>query len=159
MTARSVAHRDPRWAGEPVNAYRSVQFSVPAHPRSVGTARRRLLEILGEWELRVDPDNAVLLLSEVLTNAILHATAPRDVAAVIGIVVNETGHGLQVEVHDPDQGPMHETVPGRSDPVLLDESGRGLDLVEALAAQWGSKQEAEGKYVYFVIPVVRDSGT
>lgn len=119
-------------------------------------ARRRLLAILREWELRVDEDNAVLLLSEVLTNAILHATAPRGVAAVIGINVNETGHGLHVEVHDPDQGPMHETVPGHSDPVLLDETGRGLDLVEALAAQWGSKQEAEGKYVYFILPALRD---
>ena len=128
-------------------------FSVPARPQSAAAARYRLSGTLRDWALPVDLDTAQLLLSEVVTNAIRHGTGPAAGDAVITIELAETRAGLRVEVRDPDQGlPIgSRPVPrdgGRTD---LAESGRGLEVVGALAAEWGVLNESRGKRVYFVL--------
>jgi anti-sigma regulatory factor (Ser/Thr protein kinase) len=134
-------------------------FSVPAQPQSAAAARHRLSATLRDWSLPVDLDTAQLLLSEVVTNAIVHGTDSAAGDAVITVELAETRVGLRVEVRDPDQGlPIgSRSVPrdgGRTDLV---ESGRGLEVVGALAAEWGVLNESSGKRVYFVLGFADDA--
>jgi anti-sigma regulatory factor (Ser/Thr protein kinase) len=75
----------------------------------------------------------VLLTSEVVTNAVVHAGTWVDVA------VRRTDGGVQVEVTD-----------RRKDmPVVVDNSGRGLRFVAALSEDWGVIPTVAGKTVWF----------
>jgi anti-sigma regulatory factor (Ser/Thr protein kinase) len=132
-----------------------TRFTVPATPASVGTARRRLLAILQGWGCRVDHDTAILLLSEVVTNVVLHAIQPdeRDGAEIL-VVVREIDSGVHVAVHDPDGASSHRVGLHRTASATLTENGRGLDLVDALSERWGVTPTDAGKYLYFVLPNV-----
>jgi anti-sigma regulatory factor (Ser/Thr protein kinase) len=83
-------------------------------------------------------DDAVLLASELVTNALLHArSAPR-----LDLVLD--GAGLRCTVDD------DSVVPPRRRHYDNDAAtGRGLALVESLAARWGSEATAHGKRVWF----------
>ena len=108
-------------------------------PREVSRARRALSTSLADWGWVGDSaDIAILLTSELVTNAIRHGDSPILLRA--GLV-----HGrLRVEVVD-------HTVDG----VAIrrahedDEDGRGLHLVDALADSWGWSPIMNGKHVWF----------
>ncbi len=92
---------------------------------------------------------AELLTTELVSNAVRHAS--RDGAAEDAIVlhIERTDEALRVEVSDPDArplGPVHR-------PTSPRESGWGLYLVSELATAWGSRQTetGEGKVVWFEI--------
>jgi DNA-binding NarL/FixJ family response regulator len=119
---------------------------APAHegfaaaPESVSAARRFVAGTLAEWELTELADTITLLLSELVTNAIVHADAAPDVT------VRLLPDRVHVEVADA----RPETV--RAQETSDDEtstSGRGLALVEALATDWGSVAVPGGKVVWF----------
>ncbi|HTJ66695.1 MAG TPA: ATP-binding protein [Actinospica sp.] len=131
-----------------IEAVRRVRFLVRALPESAGHVRKRAEKILRAWECRVDLDTATLLLDELFTNALMHGIAPGTGAAVaIGVDLVETPTGLHVEVHDPDQGTSDKVL--RKPTTDDDESGRGLELVEALSAAWGCGRTSAGKFVFF----------
>jgi anti-sigma regulatory factor (Ser/Thr protein kinase) len=109
--------------------------------------------VLRDWGARVDADVAELLLSEVVTNAVLHgigeSSGPDE---HIEIDLTLTLSGLRVEVHDPDLGGGEGV--GVRQPEMDSEHGHGLELVEALSASWGCEPTAEGKYVFFTLEPV-----
>jgi anti-sigma regulatory factor (Ser/Thr protein kinase) len=82
---------------------------------------------------------AQLLISEVATNAIKHTRAPEILVRLV------TDHYLEVSVHDPDA----RRLPRLSHPSDDETSGRGLALVDALAAAWGTDVVDSGKWVWF----------
>jgi anti-sigma regulatory factor (Ser/Thr protein kinase) len=109
-------------------------------PESVGEARRLVRAALEAGGAAVDADVAVLLTSEVVTNALLHARSPM----ILSIYVER--NAIRVAVHDGSP----------ASPQLRDYSptaatGRGLQLVEALASEWGleSGDNGTGKWVWF----------
>ena len=119
----------------------SVQRRLPPAPSSVGAARdvvRDLLDSSGRDDL-VEP--ATLLVSEVVTNAILHAGTEIDVRAAL----DDTG--LRVEVAD---GSEH--LPTRRRYETTAGTGRGLMLLEELVDDWGVSRHADGKTVWFHLP-------
>jgi anti-sigma regulatory factor (Ser/Thr protein kinase) len=127
---------------------RHASFAISASPESVGLARKMTEDVLRAWTSPVDEFTAMLLLSEVFTNALLHGVNQRSAAmARIGVELVETETGLHVEVHDPNQGKHDDVVANHA--TVQSESGRGLDLVEALAASWGCKHTPSGKLVFF----------
>lgn len=134
---------------------RRAAFTVPATPESVGIARKKTAALIDEWKLPVDTDTAVLLLSEIVTNAILHGITPtRQQPTHISVGLLETPTGLHVEVHDPNDGkPNHVTV---NHPAAQAESGRGLELVDVLSTAWGCTYTPEGKFVYFDLETEAD---
>jgi PAS domain S-box-containing protein len=90
------------------------------------------------WSANVD--TAVLLVSELVTNAIRHATGP------YALVVTFREGEVELAVEDTD--------PGRPDPRQpdpLSESGRGLLLVDALATAWGVRTFPGGKVTWFTL--------
>jgi len=94
---------------------------------------------------------ALLLTSELVTNAFLHPrSAPDGGEAGIFVRVHRSGDVLRVEVFDHDAARL--PVPAAA--ALSAESGRGLDLVSKLSGSWGSgRVHDQGKVVWFVLGV------
>lgn len=112
--------------------------SFPAVPQSVTAARRFVhsaLEDLADGEV---VEVAVLLTSEVVTNAVVHADS------AVEVTLRRSAGALQVAVRD--QCPR---LPVLSPPVGLQESGRGLVLVNEMADVWGTEPTGAGKIVWF----------
>ena len=114
--------------------------AVTAEPASARRVRGFVGGALHGWG-RADMDDVVsLLVSELVTNAIRHADSEVEVA------VRLLPEALRVEVGDTGQGTptVVEAAPDA-------EQGRGLAMVEALAAAWGVEPENDGKIVWFEI--------
>ncbi|GHC68764.1 ATP-binding protein [Streptomyces cinnamoneus] len=109
-----------------------VWWRFTRHPRNVALSRRLLREQARAWEAVDDElvETAVLLLSELMTNACKHArmSPGREIHALC-IVTDGT---LRIEVSDAGDG-----IPRRCRASAEDEAGRGLRLVAALADRWG----------------------
>jgi len=112
-----------------------------AEERSVGLARRWMRKVL-DGHPRVD--DAVCLLSETVTNAVVHTRSE-----VIGVVLVEDGGELVVEVVDEGAGSV--PVACRHVAGGMAEGGRGIVLVRALSARWGFFQEGARCVVWFVL--------
>ena len=85
-------------------------------------------------------DDAVLLVSELVTNSVKHGGPPVIVA------VECDGEALQVRVRD---GSLTMPVPRTAG--LNAEDGRGLALVDTLSSAWGVDHDGDGKHVWFKI--------
>ncbi|MER6302147.1 ATP-binding protein [Kitasatospora sp. NPDC001539] len=117
----------------------AVEWMFPRLPRSAGRARLRFLRLAFEWDVPVDSaETALILLSELVTNACRHARSPRD--RMIGVrVLLPSSSLLRIEVSDADP-----ELPALRHAAPEDESGRGLALVAALATSWGAHPRGEG---------------
>ncbi|MCX5599759.1 PAS domain S-box protein [Streptomyces phaeochromogenes] len=118
----------------------AVTTDLPAVPESVPEGRAFLTKALTSWDCTTTADDARLLLSEILTNAVQHAQGP------LGLHLCRTATELTVEVSD------HS--PHLPQPRLAaedEESGRGLILVRALADTWGVRPTDEGKTTWFTL--------
>ncbi len=114
---------------------------------SVPAARRFLAdELRGRVEEDV-LDTASLLVSEVVTNSVLHARTETSVQ------LSWNGSGVVVEVSD--HSPLR---PGRRPHSAESITGRGLDLVEGLADDYGLILRAVGKTVWFTLGDVQPPG-
>jgi serine/threonine-protein kinase RsbW len=116
------------------------QVTLPAAEPAAGLARQATRAAVAAWQLGELADAAVLLVSELVTNAIQHA-APGTSATVLRLEYG--GSWLRIEVHD-----ASPHVPEPRTPDWLDESGFGLMLVDALATKWGVQQTTQGKAVW-----------
>jgi anti-sigma regulatory factor (Ser/Thr protein kinase) len=102
-------------------------------PGAVPCARLHVISVLCEWGLRDLADDAALVISELMTNAVTaSAVLPGRPPVLLHLVAGE--RSLRVEVHD--QSPL-EPVPG--DPAAGAESGRGLLVVAALSLDCGAE--------------------
>lgn len=113
-------------------------------PRNVSRARHVLLCHLGEWDMSGLADTAVLVLSELFTNAVRHASGPVD--RLIETRYERLPDGaLRIEVHD-----ANAFMPECREPSTDADSGRGLALVDVLTAgRWGvSERLGVGKLVW-----------
>lgn len=128
---------------DPAPGARVVQFSVASDPAAVGPARHELRVVLRDWDLDGDAiERATLCLSELVTNAVVHAASGSWVR-----VTNDAGTVL-VTVRSPGS-PLHELDAGADDPLQV--HGRGLQLVEALSSSWGSERRGGGLTTWFVL--------
>ncbi|MET9884950.1 ATP-binding protein [Streptomyces sp. NPDC006430] len=122
-----------------------VGWLVPHGPRAPGRARALLRGQLAEWGVDSGPAEAAeLLLSELVTNAVRHARAPRG--RDIGVRLARYDGVLRVEVAD--AGPAVKLTPQIV--ADWDERGRGLVIVAALAKRWGycPRRHGIGKAVW-----------
>ncbi|MEU9265889.1 PAS domain S-box protein [Streptomyces sp. NPDC048251] len=118
----------------------AVTTHFPAAPASVPEGRAFLHKALTSWNCTERADDALLLLSETLTNAVRHSEGP------IALHLHRTATDLTVEVSDPSP-----QLPQPRMAVEEAESGRGLILVRALAAGWGVRPTDEGKTTWFTL--------
>ncbi|MFE2555081.1 ATP-binding protein [Streptomyces sp. NPDC059352] len=118
-----------------------VQLEVGPDPAEVGRARRWARSRLAGSGIGDDEplaDTLVLLISELVTNAVVHTGCP----AVLRMLFAAEG-GVRVEVADAsDRPPRPRHAEGE------DTNGRGLELVDGLADRWGWQPEGVGKSIW-----------
>ena len=114
---------------------------VPSAPVSVGVARRFAVQAAVELGWGGVADTVALLVSEVATNAVLHADGRP-------IRVRVVDRGVRVRVEVDDDSPV---LPVRRGAQAGSEDGRGLALVAALAHVWGVEAGHGGKTFWFEI--------
>ena len=110
-------------------------------PAAAAEARGQVRAAIRAWDVPVDQDVAVLLTSELVTNAIGH-----EVGETIVLAITCSFGQLRVDVHD-----TSHTLPVLVDAPVDAEAGRGLMLVATLSATWGVYRTPAGKAVYFTL--------
>src|SRR3954451_15510369 len=116
---------------------------LSADASAAGAARRVVSAALPKPEQDDARDLATLLVSELVTNSIVHA------ASGVELEVEVDGDDVTVRVRDADTGPLVMRAGGGSE---LDEGGRGLLLVHRLAQAWGTEHHAGRKTVWVRLP-------
>ncbi|MEU1805914.1 SpoIIE family protein phosphatase [Streptomyces sp. NPDC019937] len=113
-----------------------------AEPERIAGARRQLRDMLHDW---ADPDqveSAVLLLSEMVTNVLVHTDG--DALLVAEVSGRRGSRRLRLDVAD-----GSDELPHRRRPGELASSGRGLLLMEMLADAWGVDPRGDGKCIWY----------
>lgn len=111
---------------------------LPPQAASAGRARRFVADALIAADARDAVDVAALLVTELVANAVLHAGGDLGVRVACG------NGSVRVEVAD-----GSPAVPRPQEQSSEATTGRGLLLVDALAADWGVRRNGSGKVVWF----------
>ena len=123
------------------------KLELPADVASCSSARQFVQVALAKatQELRA---NASLLVSEVVANAVLHASGP------LCVEVQQKGGAYRIAVSD------GSTIPPTEKGYRTDDAtGRGIQLLKCLAAAWGCKRTGTGKVVWFDVPLPFDDAS
>jgi hypothetical protein len=122
-------------------AERRFRFEVAAHPGSVARARSLTRSRLSGWAVCADTcDTAALVVSELVTNAIVHAAGQRVVCEL-----QDADDLVRIAVRDEGCAPGEpRPSPRRPD----EEHGRGLFLVAAVSRAWGAQDTGPGLLVW-----------
>ncbi|MGW4895960.1 ATP-binding protein [Kitasatospora sp. NPDC004240] len=131
---------------------RAVRLPLAGRPGMVAECRALARAVLADWPGRAGPlgrrspgaatrDEAVLLVSELVTNACRHGRAPMELALI------RRPRGLRVEVSD--ANPMPPRPRPRRGPE--EPGGVGLRLLAVLALRWGWQPHGAGKTVWFEV--------
>ncbi|MER7304725.1 ATP-binding protein [Streptomyces griseoluteus] len=122
-------------------AGRRFRFELAAHPGSPAQARRLARTRLAGWSVCADTcESAVLVVSELVTNAVVHTASSR-------VVCELADHDGLVRIAVRDEG----CAPGEPHPAQQrpdEEHGRGLLLVAALCRAWGAQEYGPGLLVW-----------
>jgi hypothetical protein len=126
-------------------AERRFRFELAAHPGSPAQARRLTRARLNGWSVCEDTcDTAALVVSELVTNAIVHTASEHIVCEL-----NDGAERVRIAVRD------EGCAPGEPHPMAArpdDEHGRGLLLVDALCEAWGAHEQGPGLVVWADLP-------
>ncbi|RSO09834.1 MEKHLA domain-containing protein [Streptomyces sp. WAC 06783] len=126
--------------GFPAAPLDTTTAELAGRPSSVPEGRHFLRRTLRWWGLTALADTALLLVSELLTNAVRHASGP------LALRVWYSARELGVEVSDGSTPRPRARLADNAE-----ENGRGLMLVEALADAWGTRPGPTGKTVWFTL--------
>jgi PAS domain-containing protein/anti-sigma regulatory factor (Ser/Thr protein kinase) len=122
---------------------RRAGWEVWRLPNAVGHARRFVARTLRSWNVAEGSDAALLIVSELVTNAMVHTQGP------VRLDLTLTGDRLRVAVSD-----SSPRTPKKSTGVDWEATGgRGILLVEAVSSDWGSVPLSGGKQVWGEIGV------
>ncbi len=120
-------------------------LSIDDDVRAVHQARAFTRQTLDDWALPGSlPRDAILLVSEMVTNAIVHGRGP------IQLRLRQAREQLVIEVED-----TATAVPRKLRPTSSDVHGRGLQLVAIMADEWGTRPGRDGKSVWCALDLSR----
>ncbi|MER5929853.1 SpoIIE family protein phosphatase [Streptomyces sp. NPDC002054] len=123
-------------------ARRTMLTVAQAEPERIAGARQQVRQLLHDWADEDQVDSAVLMVSEMVTNVLMHTDGD---ALLVAEAVGEHGtRRLRVEVADGSDELPHKRHPGE-----MASSGRGVLLMEMLADRWGVDPRGEGKSIWF----------
>lgn len=130
---------------------RRFRFELAAHPGSPAQARRLTRARLNGWSVCEDTcDTAALVVSELVTNAIVHTASTHVVCEL-----HDGDDLLRIAVRDEGCAPGQLHATGRQRPE--DEHGRGLLLVDAVCHAWGAQEHGPGLLVWAELPRTADA--
>ena len=118
-----------------------LRVPLATGPAAAAEARRRVRAAIRSWPVPVDLDVALLLTSELVTNAVRH-----EAGQAVMLVISCSDGRLRIDVHD-----TSRSLPAVADVPADAETGRGLLLVETLSDEWGFYRTPAGKAVYFTL--------
>jgi anti-sigma regulatory factor (Ser/Thr protein kinase) len=121
-------------------------LTIPGQPACLHAAREFIARALHPDDARLD--TAVLLTSELVTNSVKHSESRRS-GGTVTITLISVPDGIRVEVIDDgseNEPAVHLSRVESSEPI---ESGRGLQLVEFLSANWGYNRDIAGTVTWF----------
>ncbi|GAA4047070.1 SpoIIE family protein phosphatase [Nonomuraea soli] len=129
-----------------MNTTRVSSRSFTGTPLAAAAARRFVRDTLTDWHLTEAADDAVLLTSELVTNAVIHAGT--DVELTCRLELTASPAYLEIAVTDryPTRAVPAAPAP---DPGALESHGRGLSLTADLATTWGVTYSRAVKQVWF----------
>jgi anti-sigma regulatory factor (Ser/Thr protein kinase) len=125
---------------------RMIQFVLPSTPESVRIARFHVRAALSFHALTKYTDDAEIVTSELVTNAIQHVA--HDPAGTIAVTLARVWCPVAVAVIVTDSSPEGPII---RETFAISERGRGLQVVEALSVHWGWRPVPGGKVVYAVL--------
>ena len=114
---------------------------LAAGPAAAAEARGQVRSAICAWGVPVDPSVAVLLTSELVTNAIRY-----EAGETVTLAVDCSQGQLRVDVHD-----SSGDIPVELDTAGEAEAGRGLMLIDTLSDEWGFYRTPAGKAVYYTL--------
>ena len=115
-------------------------------PSAAAEARSQVRAALRAWKVPVDHDIAILLASDLVTNAIVHGDG-----ATITLAIRCSRGQLRIDVYD-----RSRYLPADADERAGADAGRGLALVAVLSTEWGSFRTPAGKAMYFTLAFPHD---
>jgi hypothetical protein len=115
-------------------------------PAAAGEARSQVRAAVRDWKVPVDLDIALVLTSDLVTNAIMNG----DGATLTLAIRCSRGH-LRIDVYD-----KSRFLPMGADEPTSTRAGYGLVLVAALSTEWGSFRTPAGKAMYFTLALEPD---
>ena len=121
---------------------RTLMTIAQAEPERIAEAREQVRQLLHDWDDEEQLDSAVLMVSEMVTNVLVHTDG--DALLVAEVACAEKARRLRVEVTDSSDELPHKRHPGE-----MASSGRGLVLMEMLADAWGVDPRGDGKSIWF----------
>ncbi|WSQ15131.1 ATP-binding protein [Streptomyces sp. NBC_01231] len=136
-----------------ISAAEFAARSFSANPAGLQHARHFARKVLNEWGLTAYTDDAVIIVGELIANAARHALEPDSHdetadTAWLGLVRRQ--QAVICAVADPSP-----CAPTLQHPGQLSESGRGLQIIEALSDSWGCSQpQSSGKMVWARVPTL-----
>jgi serine/threonine-protein kinase RsbW len=159
VTARTAARtvldlRIPGTLSTALSAGRNRVVMVGAllvrhEPASAAFVRRQLACDLAAYDLAPDAvDDAVLVASELVGNAVRHTTA--SAVGTLNVTWDVDATGVWVCVGDSSAAPPRARIANAED-----TTGRGLTIVDAVSDGWGVTQQAQGKQVWAHVPARR----
>jgi anti-sigma regulatory factor (Ser/Thr protein kinase) len=125
---------------------RLIVFVLPSSPESVRIARFRVRAALDFHGLGEYVDDAETVTSELVTNVVKHVCD--NGAETIGVSLTRAWNPAAVTVTVSDSSPDG---PIRCDASTDSLHGRGLQIVEALSAHWGWRQQEGGKAIFAML--------
>ncbi|MCW2605482.1 MAG: putative sensor protein [Frankiales bacterium] len=120
-------------------------LELPAAPTAPGSARAHTRRLLAEWDLLDLTDTVVLLVSELVTNAVLHT------GSASSLLVERDGEGVRITVSD-----ASPVLPVQRHSSTTATTGRGVQLLQDLADSWGAQPVEGGKQVWCVVTGSQD---
>lgn len=118
----------------------TVRRTFPGSANQIACVRKFVRLVLGTVPVL---DEAVLLASELATNAVVHTTSGNG--GTFAVAVRRYPSALRAEVYDAGSCQVPTLRPGDS----LAEEGRGLDLIDLVADRWGHSGGQNGRSVFF----------
>ncbi|AMW09839.1 ATPase [Streptomyces qaidamensis] len=132
-------------------AGRRFRFELAAHSGSPAQARRLTRARLTGWSVCEDTcDSAALVVSELVTNAIVHTASTHIVCEL-----HDGDDLVRIAVRDEGCAPGQPHAASRTRPE--EEHGRGLLLVDALCHSWGAQEDGPGLLVWAELPRTADT--
>jgi anti-sigma regulatory factor (Ser/Thr protein kinase) len=125
----------------------SRAYSITGGPDAAATARNAVLEGLGSGVPQRAAEDIMLVVSELVTNAVRHAGA--DAAGTISLHVARSPRTVRIEVVDEQPALEPRRLAGKDQPAT---GGLGLIVVDALC-DWGAEQQDRHKTVWAEYPL------
>ncbi|HEY5835676.1 ATP-binding SpoIIE family protein phosphatase [Streptomyces sp.] len=137
-----LLRRDPDGPARALPTRRTVLTVAQADPARIRAARDDIRALLHDWNCADQLESAVLLVSELVANVLVHTDDDAFLTAHLTGVPGS--RRLRIEVADRSDDMPHRRTPGE-----MASSGRGLLLMEELADAWGVDPRGDGKSIWF----------